>query len=142
MSLLSQRLNDAVKLSNPKVTQADIARKAKVEKSSVNAWFSGGTQMIKADVLFVIADLLKVSPRWLATGQGSMNVNEIPGLYLVNNNTTPKPETIKTKRLEQAFLRIERTDLEFCDRSAAEKAMLTKFAYDSIEDNHDQGEIL
>ena len=52
------------------LTQADLARIAGVSEAAVSQWESGQTKNLKNAHLFVVADFLNVSPRWLATGQG------------------------------------------------------------------------
>lgn len=57
----------------PRGVQARLAAACDVSPPSVNAWFSGDTKTIAADVIFPAARFLKVNPEWLATGRGSMH---------------------------------------------------------------------
>ncbi len=43
---------------------------------SVYKWFSGETRFPRPDHLFLVADLLEVDARWLATGEGQMKREE------------------------------------------------------------------
>lgn len=42
-------------------------------KQSVSAWGTGRAEGMLAENLFYVADKLGVEPRWLATGEGSMD---------------------------------------------------------------------
>lgn len=57
--------------------QTPIAHYLEVRKQNVDAWMNGS--LPRADQLFIIADKLKVDPRWLATGiRGEDTGNNIP----------------------------------------------------------------
>jgi transcriptional regulator with XRE-family HTH domain len=47
-------------------TPADLARKLKVKPQTAYKWWAGQTQNISAQDIFLIADRLEVSARWLA----------------------------------------------------------------------------
>lgn len=51
----------------------DVGRALGLNKQTVDRWLKGGTP--SAEMLFPIADRLKCSPRWLGTGEGTMNQN-------------------------------------------------------------------
>ncbi|MDO4896362.1 MAG: LexA family transcriptional regulator [Moraxella sp.] len=59
------------KLDEKRLRQADIARATGKSTAAVTKWLSG-QNIPKADSLVKIANLLGVTPEWLATGQGEM----------------------------------------------------------------------
>ena len=50
------------------MTQADLAKAARVSAPAVSYWETGDTKNLKNEHLFAIADALRVEPRWLALG--------------------------------------------------------------------------
>lgn len=58
------------------VSQASLARAVGVKQPSVNAWFSGDTKSLKAEVLVRAADYLRVRPTWLSGVGGPMEISE------------------------------------------------------------------
>lgn len=72
MSTLKERFEELSRL-RPDVTQADLARAIGVKPPSVNAWFKGKTQTLKADTAAQAAAVYGVDPHWLATGKGQMH---------------------------------------------------------------------
>lgn len=70
------RLESAMKACDAGSTAAALARKLKVGDSTAHKWWSGKTKNIRSSDLFMIADALKVSPRWLWTGQGEMDAGD------------------------------------------------------------------
>jgi transcriptional regulator with XRE-family HTH domain len=53
------------------LTQLQVADACGLTKGAVSAWEQGVTDSILAENLFCVADVLRVDPRWLATGQES-----------------------------------------------------------------------
>lgn len=53
-------------------SQSDLARKMKVNRQTVNRWFTGEGTKPEPETLVRLADALKVSIRWLARGEGEM----------------------------------------------------------------------
>jgi transcriptional regulator with XRE-family HTH domain len=53
------------------LTQRDIAKRLGLTGASVSLWESGATKSIKLEHFFALADVLRCSPRWLATGDGT-----------------------------------------------------------------------
>lgn len=53
------------------LSQSQVADAVEVTVGAVSAWETGVAQGIRADTLFRLADLLRVSARWLATGEQS-----------------------------------------------------------------------
>jgi phage repressor protein C with HTH and peptisase S24 domain len=72
-STLKDRLERALEgIPEPKPTQADLARAAKVKPPSVSDWFNGRTKSLRGEPLLAVAKALGVSPLWLNTGRGPM----------------------------------------------------------------------
>lgn len=69
LSTLAGRL-EAAMADHPEVTNAELARTAKVKPSSVSDWLSGESKALKAVPLLRVAARLGVHPLWLATGEG------------------------------------------------------------------------
>ncbi len=55
------------------MTQQQLADHCSVSMQAVSAWENGRAQTITAPHLFCLADVLRVDPRWLATGEGPPN---------------------------------------------------------------------
>lgn len=70
-STLKERLEQAVRESDPAPSKADIARAAKVKPPSVSDWFSGKTMSLGKSLL-PLSEFLRVNPQWLSTGRGPM----------------------------------------------------------------------
>ena len=50
--------------------QRFVAEQVGVSQPAVAKWIAGDTRKVQADVLFRLADLFNVNPRWLSDGQG------------------------------------------------------------------------
>ena len=72
VSVLSERLRQAMKEAIPSLSQADLARAAAVSRASVTDWLNGQTKTIKGGNLLRVSEALGVSPKWLAEGVGPM----------------------------------------------------------------------
>ena len=59
-----------------RISQPELAKRAKVTKSAVSQWENGSTKELKADHLLAVAKALNVSPDWLATGRGPKHRNQ------------------------------------------------------------------
>ncbi len=68
-----ERLREARVLR--KLSQGELADKVGLTQSAISALESGASKKASADNLFVIADALRVSARWLATGLGNMDAS-------------------------------------------------------------------
>lgn len=55
---------------NPPLTNAELARRASVERATIGDYLGGEKTSMDALVLFQVADALDVSARWLLTGDG------------------------------------------------------------------------
>jgi transcriptional regulator with XRE-family HTH domain len=53
-----------------KMTQEQVAKKAKCTKGAVSQWETGDVHNLRLARLFRVADALQVEPRWLAVGEG------------------------------------------------------------------------
>lgn len=73
MSTLAERLQQALAL-NSSLSKAGLARACGVSKPAVSAWFSGATQSLDGLNLLRAADYLGVTPLWLSSGKGAMQV--------------------------------------------------------------------
>ena len=71
---VGQRIKHALKDSGLK--QADIQRATGITRSAISQWLSGDTITVKAEYLFLIADLTGFEARWLATGKGPQKSRE------------------------------------------------------------------
>lgn len=70
---LKERLEQALEaMPEPRPTQADLARAAKIKPPSVSDWFTGKTKTLKGETLLSVSALLRVNPTWLNTGRGAM----------------------------------------------------------------------
>lgn len=52
------------------IKPADLARRSHVTRGTVSLWMSGATKSIEGENLTRAAEVLAVSPHWLATGEG------------------------------------------------------------------------
>ena len=62
------------------LTQVELAAAAGCQQNTISALERGVTTVAKADTLFGIADALRVSARWLAVGEGTMERDTSAGL--------------------------------------------------------------
>lgn len=76
MKTLSDRLKLAMKMTNPITRPIDLARACNIKSSSVADWLNGRTKHIEGANLLSAAELLKVNPRWLATGEGHIGIKK------------------------------------------------------------------
>lgn len=63
-------------ITNP----TELARKMKANRQTVHRWVNGEGDKITPRLLFRMADILKVNPRWLALGEGSPTMPTDPSL--------------------------------------------------------------
>lgn len=70
MPTFADRLKEACALRGVPYSQTDIGKFLGVSKQTVDRWFNGSEP--RPALVFAIADKLRVNPRWLATGEGSM----------------------------------------------------------------------
>jgi transcriptional regulator with XRE-family HTH domain len=74
---LSERVQDAAAIKGVH-TPAQFADYLKVGRQIGHKWWKGNTPNIRAADLFLIADALQVSPRWLLTGEPPMTGGKPP----------------------------------------------------------------
>lgn len=93
MKTLADRLRHALKLR--KSTQVALAAACGVTKGAVNQWLSGAVKSLEGANLLSAAQFLKVSARWLQTGDGPMEDSAIsPGNLPGWANVAPGPEVV------------------------------------------------
>lgn len=55
-----------------RISDADLARAAKINQAAVKYWRDNPNTQLKAENVFLLADYLQVNARWLATGEGEV----------------------------------------------------------------------
>ena len=68
MSTLADRIKERLLATG--LSNAQLAKAAKVRQPTAHNWGSGKTKAIKGEPLLAAAIALGVNPKWLATGQG------------------------------------------------------------------------
>lgn len=48
---------------------SELARRMKIHRQTAHKWFDGQSDNLTPEMLFKLADILHVNPRWLAFGQ-------------------------------------------------------------------------
>ena len=71
-STLGERLKHALKVRN--VKSQEVADFIGSNRSAVSLWISGRNKSIRNDYLLKICDYLKISPDWLVSGEGEMDL--------------------------------------------------------------------
>ena len=71
MKTLSERLRQAMNESSG-ITQVEIARYCGISPASITKWVDGRTKRLDGSNLIRAAQLLGVTPLWLAEGRGPM----------------------------------------------------------------------
>lgn len=77
MSLLKDRLKEAMEQASPKLSPADLSRTIGVSKATVSDWLSGKTNQMKGNYLLKAADVLGVSAKWLGSGKGPIKLTQV-----------------------------------------------------------------
>jgi len=72
---LKQRINE--RMAALGITNAQLAKMAKVKPPTSYHWASGKTQSIKGEPLLLAAKALGVTPEWLATGRGPRDASDV-----------------------------------------------------------------
>lgn len=106
------RLKHLIDTRFPAGGQAQLAREIGVGKQSISDWLKGS--MPAADVVFRLADALKVDPRWLATGFGQelspdaatedSDWVKLPRLDLFGFREGQRPEPIELVPIRRSWL--------------------------------------
>ena len=68
---LAERIKEARQAAQ--LTQQQLADACGISMQAVSHWEQGRSKEITASNLFHLADVLRVDPRWLATGEGPPN---------------------------------------------------------------------
>ena len=79
---------------------ADLGRRMKVNRQTVHRWINGEGDKLTPEMLFKLADALKVNPRWLALGPPHSPVP--PHI--------PSPDQAEVLQIHQALDQLERGD--------------------------------
>lgn len=109
-----------------KLTQKQVADAAGVSTTAVTQWESGDSKTLKPDNLFKVARLLKKSPEWLESGQGS----ELPSKFLFEI-IEELPDDDPQQVLDFIQYRIDRaTELIGSERVARYHSMIEEFKKD------------
>lgn len=51
-------------------TPTELARRLKLNRQTVHKWVNGDVDALEVDLLFRLAEVLDMNPRWLATREG------------------------------------------------------------------------
>ena len=87
---LGERLRYALNVRN--VKSQTLAEFIGSNRSAVSLWMSGRNKSIRNDYLLKICDFLKISPDWLVSGEGEMEVPETDVNILNTGNYIKIPE--------------------------------------------------
>lgn len=71
---MGQRIREAREAAQ--LTQAQVADACQVSPQAVSAWETGRAKKIEGESLFRLADVLRVSARYLATGQQTGKISK------------------------------------------------------------------
>jgi transcriptional regulator with XRE-family HTH domain len=69
---IGERIKLAREMAEPEISQAELARRIGVTRSSVNQWESGDTKGLRPENLVRAAQELEVRIEWLAMNKGPM----------------------------------------------------------------------
>lgn len=69
MDTLADRIRWAMARTN--LSQAELSRRVGLKQPSIHGWLSGKAKFLRGENLLAAATALEVDPDWLATGQGS-----------------------------------------------------------------------
>ena len=89
-STLGERLKHALKVRN--VKSQEVADFIGSNRSAVSLWISGRNKSIRNDYLLKICDYLKISPDWLVSGEGEMDLPDTKESIENNGNYIKIPE--------------------------------------------------
>lgn len=111
MSLLCERLKQAMEATIPPTRAIDLAKAAHVSKATVSEWLNCKTQDMKASMLVKVAAHLNVSSYWLATGAGAMIASQIGDAPANYGHVTPNKESTR-KAAEFLFEEFDISELK------------------------------
>lgn len=131
LTTLAERIRE--RLNALGMSDAELARQAKVKPPSVFAWLSGETKSIKGDNLLRAAAALKVTPDWLAYGVGRKLLDERPAQIASEPATYYGDATIveAVKLLESMNSAARVEALSFLKVFAAKKGVQTAHSTDT-----------
>jgi transcriptional regulator with XRE-family HTH domain len=90
-----ERISYAIKQSS--FRKIDIARELKVSATAITMWCNGETKSLHQENLFAFADLIGVSARWIATGQGEMLASDKPDTQANNKDHLALQQSVSAK---------------------------------------------
>jgi len=91
MTKLADRIKD--RMESTGLTNAGLARAARVQPPTAHNWGSGKTKAIKGEPLLRAAAALGVTPEWLATGKGKKFPDPNPAPNLAQEPSKPYCES-------------------------------------------------
>ncbi|CAB3644234.1 HTH-type transcriptional regulator PrtR [Trinickia soli] len=95
MTTLAERLQ--VALDQAKMKQIELARRVGITRGAVSLWLKGATTKVEGENLVKAAQVLGVSPNWLATGRGRMKSASPREIALEDNPEYPAIRRVKIK---------------------------------------------
>lgn len=81
-------------------TPSSVAYKIGCKPQAIYQWINGTTKNIKNELLFKFSDLTGLSPRWIATGEGTQHPVDRPGSQAITNTIL----TMQAMAPEQQYL--------------------------------------
>ena len=98
--------SDRIKLiiSETGVSQAELARRLKVQRATVTEWVRGRSQTARMDIPFLIEDWLSYSARWIATGKGQVKIPTIDPTDSIIIDSLPRVANPEYKQEIRAFV--------------------------------------
>jgi transcriptional regulator with XRE-family HTH domain len=85
------------------VTKAELARACRIERASVTEWANGKTKDPKLVPFFLACDKLRIRPRWLALGEGPMELSDLSMRESLVETITQLAERLSTADQRQVL---------------------------------------
>lgn len=98
MKPFSERMKEA--RARAQISQESLANKVGMTKASISKAELGLVQGINMEALFAVADVLQVSPRWLATGKDEGPSKEMTLRFDANKALAELPEELRDPLLD------------------------------------------
>lgn len=97
-----KEFSDRLKMARAraKISQESLAQRVELTKASISKAELGLVQSVNPTALFAIADVLQVSPRWLATGKDDPPETENTLRFDVNRALLACPDEIREPLLD------------------------------------------
>lgn len=74
MSTLKERISKVLEINN--ISQAELARRVKVERATVNNWLKGKATEINAPAALLLAKEFNLNPYWVVFGHAPMEASQ------------------------------------------------------------------